>query len=105
MAVIAPGGIVGRIIGNPAAQASRVQLLIDRNAAAGAFTERTHSGGMVSGVDKDPPLIPAIGGSASLPYIYSRTSASNAQYDILGRTFRAGRSWRRRGPCTASCPC
>ena len=40
--------------------------------------------------DKDPPLIPAIGGSASLPYIYSRTSASNAQYDILGRTFRAG---------------
>jgi len=40
--------------------------------------------------DKDPPLVPAIGGSASLPYIYSRTSASNAQYDILGRTFRAG---------------
>jgi len=40
--------------------------------------------------DKDPPLIPAIGGAASLPYIYSRTSASNAQYDILGRTFRAG---------------
>ena len=57
MAVIAPGGIVGRVIGNPAAHASRVQLLIDRNAAAGAFTERTHSGGMVSGVDKDPPLI------------------------------------------------
>jgi iron complex outermembrane recepter protein len=40
--------------------------------------------------DEDPPLIPAIGGSATLPYIYSRTSASNAQYDILGRTFRAG---------------
>jgi rod shape-determining protein MreC len=57
MAVIAPGGIVGRIIGNPAAHASRVQLIIDRNAAAGAFTERTHSGGMVAGVDKDPPLI------------------------------------------------
>jgi rod shape-determining protein MreC len=57
MAVIAPSGIVGRIIGNPAAHASRVQLLIDRNAAAGAFTERTHAGGMVSGADKDPPLI------------------------------------------------
>ncbi len=40
--------------------------------------------------DKDPPLIPAVGGSASLPYIYSRTSASNAQYDILGRTYRIG---------------
>jgi len=57
MAVIAPAGIVGRIIGSPASHASRVQLIIDRNAAAGAFTERTHAGGMVSGVDKDPPLI------------------------------------------------
>jgi iron complex outermembrane recepter protein len=41
-------------------------------------------------LDKDPPLVPAVGGSASLPYIYSRTSASNAQYDILGREFRLG---------------
>ncbi len=57
MAVIGPAGIVGRIIGTPAAHAARVQLLIDRNAAAGAFTERTHAGGMVVGADKDPPLI------------------------------------------------
>ena len=57
MAVIAAGGVVGRIVGTPASHASRVQLLIDRNAAAGAFTERTHAGGMVTGVDKDPPLI------------------------------------------------
>jgi rod shape-determining protein MreC len=57
MAVIAPGGIVGRIIGRPAAHASRVQMLIDRNAAAGAFTERSHAGGMVVGADKDPPLV------------------------------------------------
>jgi rod shape-determining protein MreC len=57
MAVIAPAGIVGRIIGNPAAHASRVQLMIDRSAAAGAFTERMHAGGLVAGVDKDPPLI------------------------------------------------
>jgi rod shape-determining protein MreC len=56
MAVVAPGGIVGRIIGAPAAHASRVQLLIDRNAAAGAYTERAHAGGMVIGVDHDPPL-------------------------------------------------
>jgi rod shape-determining protein MreC len=56
MAVIAPAGIVGRIIGEPAAHAARVQLLIDRYAAAGALTERTRAGGMVVGVDGDPPL-------------------------------------------------
>lgn len=57
MAVIAPGGIVGRIVGRPATHASRVQLLIDRNAAAGAFTERSHAGGMVVGADRDPALV------------------------------------------------
>lgn len=57
MAVIAPGGIVGRIMGPPAAHAARVQLLIDRNAAAGAFTERTHAGGMIIGSDKDRPFV------------------------------------------------
>jgi rod shape-determining protein MreC len=58
MAVIAPGGVVGRIVGRPASYASRVQLLIDRNAAAGAFVERSHVGGMVVGAaDRDPPLI------------------------------------------------
>jgi rod shape-determining protein MreC len=56
MAVVAPGGLVGRIIGAPAAHAARVQLLIDHNAAAGALTERTRAGGMVVGVDQDPPL-------------------------------------------------
>jgi rod shape-determining protein MreC len=56
MAVIAPAGIVGRIVGAPASHASRVQLLIDRNAAAGALTERARAGGMVAGVDRDPPL-------------------------------------------------
>lgn len=56
MAVIAPGGVVGRVIGTPAAHAARVQLLIDRYAAAGAVTERTRAGGMVVGVEKDPLL-------------------------------------------------
>ena len=56
MAVIAPAGIVGRIVGRPAAHAARVQLLIDRYAAAGAVTERSRAGGMVVGVEKDPPL-------------------------------------------------
>lgn len=56
MAVIAPTGVVGRVIGTPAAHAARVQLIIDRNAAAGALIERTRAGGMVVGVDKDPPM-------------------------------------------------
>jgi rod shape-determining protein MreC len=56
MAVIAPRGIVGRVIGQPASRAARVQLLIDKYAAAGALTERTRAGGMVVGVEHDPPL-------------------------------------------------
>lgn len=56
MAVIAPKGIVGRIVGQPARHAAVVQLLIDRTAAAGALTERTRAGGMVVGTDRDPPL-------------------------------------------------
>lgn len=56
MAVMAPTGIVGRVIGQPASHAARVQLLIDKYAAAGALTERTRAGGMVIGVETDPPL-------------------------------------------------
>ena len=56
MAVIAPKGVVGRVIGPVAAHAARVQLLVDRNAAVGAVSERTRAGGMVVGVDGDPPL-------------------------------------------------
>ena len=56
MAVMSPKGIVGRIIGQPAAHAARVQLLIDRYAAAGAMVERSRVGGMVVGVEKEPPL-------------------------------------------------
>ena len=56
MAVIAPKGVVGRVIGPVAGHASRVQLIIDRNAAIGAISERTRAGGMVVGVEGDPPL-------------------------------------------------
>ena len=56
MAVVASKGIVGRIVAPLAAHAARVQLLIDRNAAAGALTERTRAGGMVVGTEEDPPL-------------------------------------------------
>jgi rod shape-determining protein MreC len=56
MAVIAPGGDRRAVIGPVARHAARVQLLIDRNAAAGALIERTRAGGMVVGVEANPPL-------------------------------------------------
>ena len=48
MAVIVPAGVVGRIV-TPTARASKVQLLIDRNAAAGALIERSRAHGVVEG--------------------------------------------------------
>jgi rod shape-determining protein MreC len=52
MAVLAPGGVVGRII-TPTPRASKVQLLIDRNAAAGAVIERSRAQGVVMGTGTD----------------------------------------------------
>ena len=51
LAVIAPSGVVGRGVGTPGPRAAKVQLLIDRNAAAGALIERTRAAGVVTGVD------------------------------------------------------
>jgi rod shape-determining protein MreC len=53
MAVLSPRGVVGRVIGRPApsAHAARVQLLVDRNAAAAALIERSRTGGVVVGDD------------------------------------------------------
>jgi len=48
MAVIAPSGVVGRIV-VPSARSAKVQLLIDRNAAAGAIIERSRAQGVVVG--------------------------------------------------------
>jgi rod shape-determining protein MreC len=48
MAVLAPQGVVGRII-TPSARAAKVQLLIDRSAAAGALIERSRAQGVVIG--------------------------------------------------------
>jgi rod shape-determining protein MreC len=48
MAVISPAGVVGRVI-LPSRRASKVQLLIDVNAAAGALIERTRVQGVVVG--------------------------------------------------------
>jgi rod shape-determining protein MreC len=48
MAVIAPAGIVGRVV-VPSARNAKVQLLVDRNAAAGALIERSRAQGVVVG--------------------------------------------------------
>ncbi len=53
MAVIAPAGVVGRVVGVSAGRAAQVQLLVDRNAAAGALVERTRASGLVVGTDTD----------------------------------------------------
>jgi rod shape-determining protein MreC len=49
MAVLAAAGVVGRVAGEPAPRAARVQLLIDRNAGAGAVLGRGRTGGVVVG--------------------------------------------------------
>jgi len=48
MAVIAPSGVVGRVV-QPTARAAKVQLLIDTDAAAGATVERSRAQGIIVG--------------------------------------------------------
>jgi rod shape-determining protein MreC len=52
MAVIAPAGVVGRVV-VPSARSAKVQLLVDRNAAAGVIDERTRAQGVVVGASDD----------------------------------------------------
>lgn len=55
-AVLSAAGVVGRVVGEPGARAARVQLLIDRRAAAGALIERTRVTGLVTGSEDDRRL-------------------------------------------------
>ncbi len=48
MAVLAPAGVVGRVV-KPSAHSAIVQLLIDRNAAAGVIIERSRAQGIAMG--------------------------------------------------------
>ena len=52
MAVIAPDGVVGRVV-VPSGRAAKAQLLIDRNAAAGVIVERSRAQGLVIGGGDD----------------------------------------------------
>ena len=56
LAVIAPEGVVGRVVGQPVAYAAKVQLIIDRNAAVGAMVERSRAIGVINGGAGSPPL-------------------------------------------------
>src|SRR6185295_11076264 len=52
MAIISPAGVVGRVV-IPSARSAKVQLLVDRNAAAGALIERSRAHGVVVGAGED----------------------------------------------------
>jgi rod shape-determining protein MreC len=65
MAVIAPAGVVGRII-VPSARAAKVQLLIDRNAAAGALVERSRAQGVVLGNGSGQLTLEYVSGAADI---------------------------------------
>ena len=65
MAVISPTGVVGRVIlSSP--RAAKVQLLVDRNAAAGAVVERSRAQGVVVGVGADGLRMDYVPGTADV---------------------------------------
>jgi rod shape-determining protein MreC len=65
MAVLSPAGVVGRVI-LPGVRASKVQLLIDRNAAVGALVERTRAQGVVMGTGEDRLTLNHLPGAADI---------------------------------------
>jgi rod shape-determining protein MreC len=65
MAVLAPAGVVGRVI-LPSARASKVQLLIDVNAGAGAIVERSRAQGIVMGNGEDWLRMDYVPGTADI---------------------------------------
>lgn len=65
MAIISPAGVVGRIV-VPSARAAKVQLLIDRNAAAGALIERTRAQGVALGDGGDRLRLDYLSGTSDL---------------------------------------
>jgi rod shape-determining protein MreC len=65
MAVISPTGVVGRVV-LPTLRASKVQLLIDRDAAAGAIIERTRAQGVLVGTGTDRLRLDHVPGTVEL---------------------------------------
>ena len=65
MAVIAPTGVVGRIV-TVAPRAAKLQLLVDRNAAAGALVERSRAQGLVLGTGEELLRMDYVSGVADI---------------------------------------
>ena len=65
MAVLAPAGVVGRVI-LPTPRAAKVQLIIDRNAAAAGLVERSRAQGVVVGTGSDQMRFEYVPGTADL---------------------------------------
>jgi rod shape-determining protein MreC len=65
MAVLAPAGVVGRVI-LPTPRAAKVQLIIDRNAAAAGLVERSRAQGIVVGTGSDQMRFEYVPGTADL---------------------------------------
>ena len=65
MAVISPAGVVGRIV-LPTPRAAKVQLLIDRDAAAGGLVERTRAQGVLVGTGTDRVRLDHVPGTADI---------------------------------------
>jgi rod shape-determining protein MreC len=71
MAVLAPAGVVGRVVVS-SARAAKVQLLIDRNAAAGAIVERSRA-----------QALAVAGGEERLELTYVLDAADIVEGDIV----------------------
>jgi len=65
MAVISPVGVVGRIV-LPTPRAAKVQLLIDRDAAAGAIVERSRAQGVLVGTGTERLRLDHVPGTAEI---------------------------------------
>lgn len=65
MAVVAPAGVVGRVI-TPSLRAAKVQLLIDRNAAVAGLVERSRAQGVVVGTGTDRLEMEYVPGTADI---------------------------------------
>jgi rod shape-determining protein MreC len=89
MAVISGRGVVGRVIGEPAAHASRVQLLVGHSAAAGAVLERTNTAGLVQGGFADGKLRMKYVSSAA-PITIGDRVVTSGQDKIYPRGFLIG---------------
>ena len=65
MAVVAPAGVVGRVI-TPSLRAAKVQLLIDRNAAVAGLVERSRAQGVVVGTGENRLEMEYVAGTADI---------------------------------------